>query len=154
MKPVVVSVDVHAPADRVFEAVSDMPNAADRVSGITRIEMLSDGPVGAGTRWRETRTMFGREATEEMWITEFDPPNRYVVEARSHGAHYLTPVTVEPVGAGLTRLSMSFGATPETLAAKIMSRIMPGMRRMVRKCLQQDLDDIKAWCEREQPASG
>ena len=57
---------VETPVDRVFEVFSDIPRSHEMVDQIVRIEMLTDGPVGVGTRWRETRMMFKREATEEL----------------------------------------------------------------------------------------
>ena len=74
MKPIVVSVDIDVPIDRVFSIATDLQNAPERIGGITKLEVLTDGPFGLGTRWRETRVMFGREATEVMWVTAFDPP--------------------------------------------------------------------------------
>lgn len=69
MTPIRMSTTIQAPPERAFAAFADFPHAARSVSGIERIEMLTDGPVGAGTRFRETRIMFGREATEEMKVT-------------------------------------------------------------------------------------
>ena len=45
------------------------------IPDITALEMLSEGPFGEGTRWRETRVMFKKEAVEEMWVTGFPPPH-------------------------------------------------------------------------------
>lgn len=147
MKPIAVSETVHAPIGDVFAAASDIPNAATRVRGINRIEMLTEGPVGQGTKWRETRTMFGRQASETMWIAEWEPPRRYVVEARSHGAHYLTPITFEDLGDGSTRMTMTMHATPETFMARVMMKLFAGMRSKIVSCLADDLKDIRAYCE-------
>jgi hypothetical protein len=152
MKPIVVSEIIDASAEAVFAAATDLPHAAERIKGITKIEMLTDGPVGVGTRWRETRVMFGREAAETMWITEFQPPRRYVVEARSHGTHYLTPITVEPLEPGRSKITMSFGAKPESLMAKIMMTLFAGMAGKIARCLHDDLRDIKRFCENGGPA--
>lgn len=148
---VVVSETIHAPIERVFAASTDIASAAEFIGGIDKVEMLSDGPVGTGTKWRETRTMFGRQASETMWITEWEPPTRYVVEARSRGTHYLTPITLERLGDDQTKITMSFAATPESFMSKILVKVFSGMARYVRKALQQDLADLKAFCE--QPVS-
>lgn len=147
MPPIVVKETVQAPIDRVFEALSDIPHAAEHISGLDRVEMLTEGPVGVGTRWRETRTLFGREATEEMWITDFDPPHGYTAEARSHGTYYVTPITLREIEPGVTELTFTFDARPETLMAKIMSKVFSGMQKQVVKLLARDLADIKAHCE-------
>jgi carbon monoxide dehydrogenase subunit G len=43
---------IAAPADRVWKALTDIEAAPQTISGIDRIEMLSEGPFGVGTRWR------------------------------------------------------------------------------------------------------
>src|SRR5690606_5841260 len=96
MRMITLEEYIQAPPERVFEVFSDIPGTGARLSGISRIEMLSEGPIGKGTRWRETRTMFGKEAVEEMGITEFDPPRGYSVAAENHGAKYLTFYTLIP----------------------------------------------------------
>jgi uncharacterized membrane protein len=147
MKTLEVSQTVRAPIESVFAVASDLPRAAEFISAITEIEMLTDGPVGEGTKWRETRMMFGRKATEVMWITEWDPPNGYVVEARSHGSHYMTSLSYEALGAGETRIRMTFGATAETVMAKVMMLVCAFMTKTIIKCFEADLRDIKTYCE-------
>lgn len=91
--------------------------------------------------------MMGKQAAETMSITEWDPPRSYTVEATSHGAHYRTPITFDPLPDGSTRVTMTFHATPMTLGARIMMRVFAFMAKHAAKCLQNDLKDIKAACE-------
>lgn len=147
MKPIEVSETVGAPIEEVFAIASDIPNAAGRVEGIKEIEMLSDGPVCKGTRWRETRVMFGKKAVEEMWITAWDPPRGYVVEADSCGCHYRTVFSFDEIGENETRMTMSFGATAETFMAKVMMKVFAGMSKSMAKMILKDLRDIKGVCE-------
>lgn len=138
---------VDAAPEAVFARVSDFANAPRLIPAIVRVEMLTDGPTGVGTRFRETRVMFGREATEEMTVTAFDPPRSYRLGAISCGSRFESEIRVEPDGAG-SKLSMSFGAIPQTRIAKIIGYLMrPMMKLMAKKCLK-DLDDIKASIER------
>jgi hypothetical protein len=147
MQPMEVSQTVDAPVELVFDAATDLPNAADRIRGIDAIEMLTEGPVGMGTRWRETRTLMGRTATEELAITAWDPPRGYAVEARSCGTNYRTVFAFDEIAPGTTRMTVSFTATPTTLAARIMVRFFAGMRGMMLKCLAADLADVKTHAE-------
>jgi uncharacterized protein YndB with AHSA1/START domain len=156
MRAIIVERRVEAPPERVFEVFTDLGRAAEVMRGVDRIEVLTPGPVGRGTRWRETRTMFGREAVEEMWIGEFEPPHRYVVDAESHGARYRTEFTFQPAPDGLvTVVRMSFGAEPQTFVARVLGALMAGvMSGSIRKALGQDMDDLKAACERRpEPAA-
>lgn len=155
MTTITVSETIRTPQAAVFAMASDIPGAAGRVKGINKVEVLSSaedspdnlGPVGRGFSWRETRTMMGKQATEDMTITEWSPPHGYTVEARSHGCHYKSLITVAPVDPGTTRLTMAFQATPETTMARIMMKLFRFMNKQVAKCLGDDLKDIKAACE-------
>ena len=146
MPSVEVQATVAAPPERVFEAATDLASLPETMSGIDSVEVLSDGPFGAGTRWRETRTLYGRQATEEMWVTGFDPPRSYVVEAESHGARYRTEITFVPEGDG-TRVTFVFAARPVSLVARLFSVFSGPMLKSVRKALEADLDDLKRVAE-------
>jgi carbon monoxide dehydrogenase subunit G len=137
---------VAAPRERVFEVITNLEGAAETIRGIQKLEVLTDGPVGVGTRWRETRVMFKREATEEMEITAFDPPNGYDVGAESHGCRYHSEFRLTPEGEG-TKLTWRFEATPQTLPAKVMGFLFKGMMKSVAKECLKDLEDIAAAAE-------
>jgi len=153
MSVIQVSKEIHAPREKVFEVFADLPNAAERVEDIVKLEILTDGPVGLGTRWRETRRMFNREATEEMEITVFDPPNGYAAEAQSHGSRYFSEFRFEQQG-DVTVATVSFQAKPLTFLARIMSWLMGRMmRRAVVNCFEKDMDNLKAHIEAGDAAS-
>ena len=126
MKEVQLKRQIQAPPEEVFDRTTDFANAAQVVRGIEKVEMLTDGPVGVGTRFRETRIMFGREATEEMELTTFDRPRRYELFAESHGSRYETTFDLHPIPEG-TELVMTFRATPLSFFAKLMGAVMGGM---------------------------
>lgn len=130
----------------VFERCSDFENSASVVEGIDKVEMLTDGDVGPGTRFRETRTMFGREATEEMEVGVFEPPRRYTLLAESHGAKYHSEFLFDEVPEG-TRVRLTFDATPVTWFAKVMAVLTKPMQKKLTELLCKDLDDIKASIE-------
>ncbi len=146
MSSVEVQRTIAAPPDRVFRIATDLHSLAANVSGIDSVEVLTEGPVGEGSRWRETRTMMGRPATEEMWVTGFEAPRRFVVEAASHGAQYRTEMTFEPEGAG-TRVTMVFAARPVSFLARLFALFSAVMLRSLRKMLEQDLEDLKQAAE-------
>ena len=135
-----------APLEESFQACGDFTTMADRISSIVRLEVIGGGPVQEGSRFKETRVMFGREHEEEMQVLDWAPPKGYTVVCDSHGTHYRTFYTFEAVGEAETRVTLRFGAEPRSLMAKIMSVFMGGkMFKMVGDCIAQDLDDIAAW---------
>lgn len=138
-----VSRTIPAAPEQVFAAATDVVGAPRRIDGIESTELLTDGPVGLGTRFRETRVMFGKEATEEMEVVGFDPPRSWSLAAESCGCKYLTEIRFVPDGAG-TRIEMDFGGEPQTFLARIMGAVMaPLMRGTMVKCLEQDLESLE-----------
>ena len=146
MAGVTIKKHIEASPEEVFAAATDLNKWVERIRGIEKVELLTDGPLGVGTRFRETRIMFKREAIEEMEFTGFDPPNGYAVGCESHGCRYNTEFSFTPNGSG-TDVEMRFEATPLTFVAKAMSAMMKPMLGSVGKVLEQDLDDLKAAIE-------
>ena len=100
-----------------------------------------------GLRWIETREFYGKEATEEMEISELENNKYYKVLAESHGAKYETVLNFAEEGGG-TKMEMIFTSNPQGLIAKIMSFMMgPIMKKTMIKCLEDDLESIKKYCE-------
>ncbi len=137
---------VHAPVSDVFGVFSDIGAAADRIDGITKIDILSEVRQGLGTRWRETRIMMGREATEEMEISEFDPPTRYVVTAESRGTRYRSTYDFVERGED-TEVNLVFEGTPVSLGAKALSILGFLFKGQARKAFEADMADLAAVCE-------
>ncbi|MDN5901379.1 MAG: SRPBCC family protein [Brachybacterium sp.] len=138
---------IDASPQAVWAVVSDVGAAADILSGIDAVELLTDGPYGVGTRWRETRTMFGMKDTMTMEVAESAPGYRTVVLSPVGDLLYRTEFTLRPHPSGGTELAMSFGADqpPQTgvkaLAASLLARM--GLRA-AQKSMEQDLLDIAA----------
>ncbi len=132
-----------APPEIAYATNIDIARWPDFVKGISKIEILDPGPILAGARFRETRTMFGREATEEMTVASLEPPHRQVFTAENHGARYVATTEFVPEANG-TRLRLSFEGVPVTFAARLFSVLSLLMMGQVRKQLQSDLNDVAA----------
>lgn len=139
-----VFVEINGRADDVWTVLTDIDHAADHISGIEKIEILERPSQGiVGLKWRETRTMFGKEATEVMWITDADENRSYRTRAESHGAVYVSGFDLETKGQ-MTRLTMFFRGEAKTFMAKLMNVIFSGMmKKSTQKAMEEDLYDIK-----------
>ena len=137
---------IEAPPERVFEVVTDLRGAPERIRGITKMEVLTEGPIGVGTRYRETRIMFKREASEVMEITTFDPPRSMATRAESCGCLYHTEFRCTPSGGG-TDLELLFDGQPQSFFGKLMGFLFSFMMKSCIKETEKDLDDIKAAVE-------
>jgi uncharacterized protein YndB with AHSA1/START domain len=149
MQDVEVRRHVAAPVQRVWDVATDLAGSPQVVRGIDAVEVLTPGPFGVGTRWRETRTMMGRSATEEMTVTAVEPPRSYRVEAASRGAHYVSTFAFTPSADGGTDVTTTFGGRPTSTVARVLGAVTaPLGRRAVTRALEQDLHDIAVAAER------
>lgn len=137
---------INAPIDVTFDVFSDIPNVQERIEGITKVEILSDITQGVGTRWRETRVMFGKEATEEMEISDLKANRSYEVVASSRGIDYHSTYTFTEQDGG-TLVEMVFSGKPITLLAKLMTPLGYLFKNATRKALEADMDNLKIICE-------
>lgn len=143
-----VSTTINAPKERVWAVISDISNAAERISGIDSVEILEEGTDGLiGLKWKETRQMFGQTATETMWITESVENEYYKTRAESHGAVYTSMLSIKEEG-DKSVLTMEFGGEPQGVFTKMIAAITaPLVKGSTKKALQKDLEDIKAAVE-------
>lgn len=149
MSQIEVTRTVAAPADRVWEIITDLDESTSVISAIEAYERLDEGSAfGVGTRWRETRTMFGRQASEELEVTAVEPGRSYTVEGDSRGAHYTSQMIVTPMGADSSQLTMTFGGEASGAMAKILATTVGKLfEGATKKALQKDLEEIAAAAE-------
>ena len=127
---------------------SDFENAADRIDGITKVEIVTPGPVGSGTRFREWR---GRQMVE-MEVSAWSPPRSYSLRGYAMGTEFTSEIRCVPDGSG-TRLEMEIHVRPLTFGAKLFSPLISLMSKMMVKSCAKDLGDIAAAAERDAKAS-
>ena len=139
-----VSLDIEAPVATVFGALANIETFPDRAEAIAAVEILSDQKFGVGTRFRETRIMNRREAIAELEVTEQVDNERIRMVCDQGGTVWDTVFLVSPSGEG-TRLEMTMDAKPHKLMAKLT---VPIINMMIKKFVRQDMEELKAWCER------
>lgn len=67
------------PGEKVYKALLDLDAAKNWMQGFVGIHRLDDGPMKVGSQWKETRKMFGKEATEHFEVVELNEPNKIVL---------------------------------------------------------------------------
>lgn len=151
MTRLTVTETIAASPKRVFALATDLAGAADRIGGMDSLEVLTDGSFGVGTRWRETRRMFGKASSEEMTVTAFEPGRSYTTEAKSCGCRYVSGFACEPTDDGATHTSVTFEAVPVTMTARVMTTLMAPlagkMKRQLQTMLAADLADLRRAAE-------
>ncbi|WP_040320010.1 SRPBCC family protein [Aeromicrobium marinum] len=139
-----------APPAAVWDVITDLDAAPDVLSGVDRVERIEGPGYAVGTRWRETRTMMGKSASEEMVVTAVEPTSRTVVEADGGGVHYRSEFELVPDGSGTTivfRFSGEQVGTP-SVVQRLVWRAFGGLGlKLTSKVMRTDLADIAAAAE-------
>jgi hypothetical protein len=133
---------IAAPVADTFAQFTDLDGMPGRIKGITKVEKLTPGPVGLGTKYKETRLMFKREATETFEFTAFEPNRRYEMVANSCGAEYRFDFRFAPEGAG-TRVDVTSNIRAVSFWAKLFSPLAKLMMGTMRRCVEDDLNDLE-----------
>ena len=149
MKPLLCTHRSSAPPDRVWAMASDFANASGRIKAITKVEMVTPGPLGVGTQFREWR---GRQNVD-MEIAAWSPPRSYVLRGYAVGTEFMSELRCLPDGSG-TRLEMEIHVRPQTFLAKAFSPLLALMSKAMVKTCTKDLADIAAAAEVAVDASG
>jgi hypothetical protein len=91
--------------------------------------------------------MFGKEATEVMWITEPEGNEYYNTRGESHGSVYISKPSLKELD-GKSTLTMAFSAETHSIFVKIISAIMGlVIKGSMKKAIYKDLEDIKQFVE-------
>lgn len=145
------SIGIDASPETVWGILTDLDRADTVLAGIIALERLG-GPTGyaVGTRWRETRRLFGKTATEDMEVASVDPLRSTRVVASSHGADYVSEFHLDPTAEG-TRLTMDFTSAPSPGASGVArafgALLAPLGAAATRSAMRKDLDDIRRAAE-------
>ena len=141
-------VAINGSAAEIWHVITAIENARETISGIDRVEILERPASGlVGLKWEETRTMFGKAATEIMWITEAVENEFYNTRAESHGCIYTCAMRISETEHGC-HLTMTHHTQPKSILAKLLVFPMGLMfKGSLRKVMLQDLIEIKAAVE-------
>lgn len=142
---------IQAPLEKVFALANDIGRATEWLPAGVRIEKLTEGPVRAGTRYRETRRILGRYDTEIYEITVYDPPNRSEVladgrQGTAGRGEFRFRIDFAASGPDATRVTLTGTAARMGCLGALLG---PVIRGILRKHSAADLAGLKTWIERQ-----
>ncbi len=140
---------IHVSQQAAYRGLLDLDAAQHWMQGLVKMERLDEGQMREGSQWRETRRMFGNEASEHFEVIELNEPNKIVLRCdgtkgttgkgefiftyRLKSSGNQTVVTLHGEIKGLTGLTKFFG--------KVMAGVF-------KKASAKDLDALKSYLER------
>jgi uncharacterized protein YndB with AHSA1/START domain len=138
------SVEINRRPEDVFRYLDEVERHGEWQTEITSAHKETDGPVGVGTRVRETRKVGGREQDSSYEITEHDPPRTSSFKGLGGPVRAVGTVTVEPIGDGSgARVTINFnlegygfGKLIAPLARRQARRQIPGYQQNLKDKLE------------------
>jgi len=140
--------DINANLPDTYQTFTDIQGSQDTIAGIEKIETVDPTGNLVGTRWRETRTEFGKTDTIEMWVTDAKANDFYTVESDAHGTHYTSTYRFESLGDDSTRVTFEFTGKPLTIGAKLATPLMMLFIGPTKKLFLKDMQDLKSKLEK------
>jgi uncharacterized protein YndB with AHSA1/START domain len=120
------SVLINRPIEQVFDFATDLKNAPLFLPSITRTEMLTEGGMKPGARFRETRSFNGKERSAVIEVVEHQRPHVHQAAAAMMGmrASYTFRFVPEPPGTRVEMEAVVTGNLLWKLFLGMMSRMM------------------------------
>ncbi len=139
------SIVVDAPIDAVWARAADVERQPEWMAEMSDLRVLTDPPLGVGSRGRATVTVCCLSVTDTVTITAFEPPRRFAV--RHEG---------RVVGDGLIALAVraAGGSTIVEWEERLLPPLFPYlgaavMRPVLRRVFSRDLERLAALVEGE-----
>ena len=146
-----IDTEVAAPPGKTFLLTTDADRFGEWMPGLVRVERLTQGPVGVGSRWRETRKYMGSEATMEFEVTGFESPRSLDIfvdgkKGDSGKGEFRFRYRFEPSGSGGTRIHVTGDVTKMGCMGAVFGFLFGWLFRKLHK---KDLAAMKQWIEKQ-----
>ena len=133
-----ISIVINRPVEEVFAFLSNPENGPKWGSGSKEVKMITQGPIGVGTRYRTVREALGRRIESETEITEFEPNRKIASKSISGPFPMESAVTFERVEGG-TRVTGTLFGEP----GGFFKLAEPLLVSMLKRQYQADLANLK-----------
>ncbi|KKI90639.1 polyketide cyclase / dehydrase and lipid transport [Bacillus sp. SA1-12] len=140
---------IKVPKQKAYEGLLDLDSAKQWMQGFVGINRLDEGPLRVGSQWKETRKMFGKEATEHFEVVELNEPDKIVLRCdgtkgtTGKGEFVFTYILASTNDS--TEVSLYGEIKGLTGLAKFFGKMMAGA---FKKACAKDLDALKGYLEK------
>jgi uncharacterized protein YndB with AHSA1/START domain len=141
------TVTIQRPADEVFAFLADFENIPRWNYAIEETRKASAGPVGVGTRYRQTRTVPSR-SVEGFEVTVFEPARRLAMHGQIGPFQATISYELEAV-AGATQLVNNVELDPSQAMLRLAA---PLAAPRIKAAVAQNLGKLRLVLEDGQPA--
>jgi len=132
------TVRIDRPPDEVWRHLLDPGRIATWMPDVIRLEKVTEGALGVGARYRETRRIGRQEHTQTLEVTAYEEGRRYAVTAEARGLRGTYTYALAPEDGG-TRVDLA-----ATLSGRGLMRLLaPFVARLMRRQVRDRLDRLK-----------
>lgn len=152
-----LSTSIEASPQTIWGVLTDLPHVSDILRSVKSSEVVSGDGYDVGTTWREDRTFFGHHGTEELHVTESEPPRRTIHETKLGHDKVRVAYSIQGSSEGKTKLLMTVAVDMKERSAReqlVWNTWGNISFEATRRMLAQDLDDIAAEATRREGAAG
>lgn len=118
--------DIEAPADYVFECLSDFESfekaALRRGAEVQRVDGQPD--LGLGSRWDVVFSFRGKPRDVTVELVEYDPAEKASYKAVGQGIEAVMAIELVPMSKNLTRMVTNVQMEAKTLSARLLLQSM------------------------------
>ncbi|MFG6117849.1 SRPBCC family protein [Thalassobacillus sp. B23F22_16] len=146
-----VTRNIHVPQQKAYTSLLDLDAAEHWMKGFVRMERLDEGPIREGSEWKETRKMFGKEASEHFEVVELSEPDKIVLRCdgtkgtTGKGEFVFTYLIHSSGDSSDIRLKGEINEL--TGLSKLFGKLMAGS---FKNACAKDMDALKAYLEGEE----
>ncbi|MEH7522798.1 SRPBCC family protein [Bacillus sp. JJ1503] len=79
------SVIIHKPVSEVFHYMASMENVPELMPNVVKMEKLTEGPIGKGTKFKESRSVRGNTVNAEIEFIEYKQDQAFTTRSNSNG---------------------------------------------------------------------
>ncbi|MEM7517894.1 MAG: SRPBCC family protein [Planctomycetota bacterium] len=119
-------IQIQSPPEKVFESATDLSQIGRWLGEVRSIELLQDGPVRVGTKFKQTRLLRGQEVSTVVEIIEHrgadagSPPYAHTARSEMMGVRGEYRYQFEDDGSGGTRVKLEASAEATNLLARAL----------------------------------
>ena len=135
------SVHLNSPVEKVFAFVADCKELPTWQSNLIKSELLTEGPLRAGSRFREVRLVRQKETEIQAEMTAFEPNRRFATKTLSK-PEVSVSYSFEPKKGG-TSLRYEFGM----VTTGLMRLLEPMILGSIKKDTASDFEKLKQLLE-------
>jgi len=119
---------ISRPPQDVFDFITTPENAPKVVPSVKSMVATTDGPTRVGSRYRETRTMRGKEEQAELEVVAHEPPESYAVRNLTEGIETVYRYAFRPEAKG-TRVDLICEVTASGVRKLLLPLVVAELKK-------------------------